>query len=455
MRVKTYLATYLLFLCVLFGSVGIVSAYMTGSQMDMLREKSAREYQAIADSLARDIAGIYGRFGGPGADFRDAVDTLVRGYMRYYERHNVHIEVTDLSLLNADSYTDAELAFEYSTDGRFIHITGTLPEPFEFYRLEYRLNITENIADMQNILNILMLSAVAFSIVAAIALYFILSGIFKPLSLVAKASRKIAGGQYGERIQVGGKHEIASMALDFNCMADEIETQIELLADEAASKQQFADNFAHEIRTPLTSIYGYAEYMQKAVLSEEEIIDSAQYIMDEADHMKRLADAILELATLRNYTPDKTEIPISELFEDVAQTMKKPLTEHNAWLEYRSDVDTLEAERDLIKSLLLNLCSNALKSCFPGKGIIRLTAKRKGDKVIISVSDNGCGISDENMNRLFEPFYRVDKSRSREHGGVGLGLALCRQIAHVHGAQMTIGSVEGAGTTVKITFTAP
>ena len=419
----------------------------------MLREKSAREFQAIVDSLARDIAGVYGRTGGPGADFQDAVDTLIRGYMRYYWRHNILIEVTNLSYLGLDAYEYATLTFEDTATGRFIRIAGTLPQPFSFYRLEYRLDITGNIEEMQEIQNILILSAAAFSVVAAIALYFILSGIFRPLSLVAKASRKIADGEYGERINIRGKHEIASMANNFNRMADEIEKQISLLADEAAAKQQFADSFAHEIRTPLTSIYGYAEYMQKTVMSEEEIIDSAQYIMGEATHMKRLADAILELATLRNYVPNKVEIPIKELFEDVSQTMKKILTERNTWLEIGGDAETLEAERDLIKSLLVNLCINSVKSCIPGKGVIRMEANIHNGKIILSVADNGCGIPQKNLGRLFEPFYRVDKSRSREQGGVGLGLALCKQIAHVHGADMIVKSVEGAGTKVNIIFT--
>jgi len=457
MRLKTFLATYLLFLCVLFASIGVVSVYMTQSQMSMLQEKSTREYQTIANSLARDISSVYARGRGfPDNEISRAAETIIRGYVIYFERHNIQINVTNLSLFprqNNDGYLNTEISFGVYEQEHYIHIIGLLPEPFQHYQLEYRLNITQNIEDMQNIQSILLFSAILFSIIAAIALYFILARIFWPLSVVANASRKIANGQYNERIYIEGKSEIAEVASDFNSMAEEIEKQMGFLEEEVVQKQQFVDNFAHEIRTPLTSIYGYAEYMQKAPLDEKETIESAQYIMDEADHMKRLADTLLDLAMLRYYVPAKSKISIPELFEDIRQTMKKSFHEHNVQLNCSSKVDVLEGERDLIKSLLLNLCSNALKACSPNKGIIRLEADNLDGNIVISVIDNGCGIPEENIPEVTEPFYRVDKARSREQGGVGLGLALCKQIAYVHDGEMTVESIVDAGTRVKITFT--
>jgi signal transduction histidine kinase len=236
-------------------------------------------------------------------------------------------------------------------------------------------------------------------------------------------------------------------------MAERIEEQIKLLEEEAASKQQFIDNFAHEIRTPLTSIYGYAEYIQKAPLDEHGVIDSTQSIINEANHMKRIADSLLKLATLRNFTLTKSAISIPHLFEDVEQTLKSALLEKDILLICRYDIETLEGQEDLIKSLLLNLCSNSIKFCTPSSGRIFLEATVKDDKTVLSVTDNGCGISREELSKITEPFYRADKARSREQGGAGLGLALCKQIAELHGAEMSIESSTGVGTSVKITFT--
>jgi signal transduction histidine kinase len=246
-------------------------------------------------------------------------------------------------------------------------------------------------------------------------------------------------------------------------MADEIERQMQVLKDEADGKQQFVDNFAHEMRTPLTSILGYAEYMQKASLSEEESIESAQYIIDEANHMRNIANSLLTLATLRGYTAVTTELTVSQLFNDIRQSLEKVLDAGNVRFVCNSEVDILHGQEDLIKSLLLNLCTNALNACpADGSGTITLNAKsvERGapdapQAVVISVIDNGRGIPKESLSKLTEPFYRVDKARNREMGGAGLGLALCSRIAEAHGAALTFESTADVGTKALITFTTP
>jgi signal transduction histidine kinase len=457
-RLKVFLSTYFLFLLVLFSFIGIISGYMTGSQTNMLREKSFREFQTISASLARDIQLVYGSSQGLfGADISEAVNSFVGVYARYYEQHGIEISLTDLPSIEHpdDIFLTAEISFIQQEGEHFIHITGALPSEFQFFQMDYYSNITENMMDIRNMQRVFLMFSIVFSVIAAFGLYLILLRIFRPLGIVASASQKIADGDYGERIHVKGINEISSMAMDFNRMAEKIERQIFLLKEEAISKQQFIDNFAHEIRTPLTSIYGYAEYIQRTPFDEGEIIESMQFIMAEANHMKKIANSLLELATLRNYRPVKGEILIRDLFEEVKQTLKKALHEGNIQLTCKNEVDAIEGQEDLIKSLLLNLCLNAIKSCTPNDGVINLEAKKHNGKTSLSVSDNGCGISDEEIARITEPFYRIDKARSREHGGAGLGLTLCRQITEVHGAEMIIESLVGSGTKVTITFTNP
>jgi len=447
MRIKTFIATYLVLLCILFSSAGIASVYLLTSQMGMLREKSIGQYRTITASLERDIAFLYDRSTSlPLMSFSDAVDSLVRDYAIHYSRHNIRLSLTDLGTAHSGSFRDTEISFINQGDEGFIRISGSLAEPFEFYLLDYRLDISANLADVRSIQNILMLSAIIFSVVAAFALYFVLLSIFKPLEVVADASRKIASGQFGERISIKGQNELAQVAFDFNKMAEKLESQIRLLEEEATNKQQFVDNFAHEIRTPLTSIYGYAEYLQKAFLDEDETLESTEYIMSEARHMEQIANSLLELATLRNYTPVKNPISITRLFDDV----KNSLRENNVQIDCHVNADTIEGQEDLIKSLLLNLCSNAIKS---GSPTIVLTAKNEGHSTVISVSDSGCGVPEESLSKIMEPFYRADKARSRGQGGIGLGLTLCKQIADVHRAEINIDSREGMGTVVSIIFT--
>jgi len=457
MRLKTFLATYFLFLLILFSTIVTVSVYMTNNQMTLLRDKSAREFQTITTSLSRDIAGLYSRSASTvGFDFFEAVDNLMRGYIRHYRQYGIEISLTNLSLTDepTDMPSYADITFLQQGQSHFVHVTGVLPMPLNFFRLDYFYNITEQVAAMQSIQRMLLLFSVLFSIVAAAGLYLIILRVFRPIGVVAAISRQIADGHYSERIRIHGKNELSSMALDFNRMAQQIEKQIQCLETEAIGKQQFIDNFAHEMRTPLTAIFGYAEYMLKAPLDIHETADSAQQIMDKANHMKKMADSLLALATLRNYTPTKNIIHIRPLFDDIAQTLRSSLREKKVRLFCKNDTDILVGQDDLIKCLLLNMCANAIKACAPISGIIYLDATQCEENVILSVTDNGCGIADDEITHITEPFYRVDKARSQS-GGAGLGLTLCKQITEVHGAEISIKSSLGYGTKISVRFTIP
>jgi len=448
MRLKTYIAAYVLFLGIIFTSIGIVSSHMTNSTSYMLQEKAAREFQTITTSLAHSLAPMYARFP-EGPDLQGVINYVFIGMVHYYRQHNIELR---LAHTLEDDSGDGVLAIFRAEDGHFISINGNLPYPFRHYRLSYLLDITESIADLEEIHRYLWITSIIVSLVAAVLLYAILLQIFKPMEVVVRTVEQIADGQYGQQIIVKGRNELAAVAIAFNRMSAQIENQIMLLEDEAERKQQFVDNFAHEIRTPLTSIYGYAEFLQKASLSEGELIESAEYIMSEANHMKKVANSLLELATLRDYEPKISQIYIPELFYEIKQSLEKPLQERQAVLHIQALAPYLLGQTDLVKSLLINLCTNAISSCEPGEGIIRLCATIDKERVIVTVEDNGCGIPANKLRKVTEPFFRVDNARSRDQGGVGLGLALCKQIAYVHGAKMTIASTQGVGTMVRLSF---
>ncbi|MCL2572722.1 MAG: HAMP domain-containing histidine kinase [Defluviitaleaceae bacterium] len=442
MRIKIYLATYILFIAILFSSLGIVSAFMTNAQINMYTDKCIREFQTISHSLFRDISNLAGR--------EQEISILIDGYTAYYRQHDIVLEVTYVA---PSPYTRAVLAYTYRETGQYIHISGHLPDPLSHIHIDYFYNITRYIEDMSRIQNILLIVCIIFSVITAFVLYFIVAKIFKPLGIISNATRNIAGGKYSERIRIKGKGELAQVAEDFNQMAAQIQRQIHVLEKAATDKQQFIDNFAHEIRTPLTSIFGNAEYMQRALLDEGETIELTQLIMNNSTHMKQIANSLLQLATLRDYAPVIMEIPIRQLFDDIGKTMYDSLYEKGARLTYKTDIEVMQGQKDLIRSLLLNLCYNAVKACDQGQGQIELGAARYGQQIILSVRDNGHGIAPEHLHKITEPFFRVDKARSREHGGVGLGLTLCKQIADVHGAKLGVESVLGLGTKISITFT--
>jgi len=436
---------------VLFSCFGIVSVFMTDSLMDIYMTHSAAEYPSIAGSLSRDIAVLYGI----SHNIAEDINALVNSYMAHYAQSNVFLSLHAIDPGNLLAGT--QVSFVNHDGDYFIRVIGALPQPFDLLRLDYYFNITQTITGMRRVQNILLMICVAFAVLTAFVLYFILARIFKPLRFVSQASRNIATGNYNERITVRGKNELATMTEDFNSMADEIERQMQALKDEADGKQQFVDNVAHEMRTPLTSILGYAQYLQKATLGEGELIESAGYIVDEALHMQNIANSLLTLATLRGHTADMAVLSIPQLFDDVKHSLEKSFAAQNVRLVCNIEPHQLHGQADLIKSLLMNLCANALNAC-PNdvSGVITLSAKAdENGAVTLSVSDNGYGIPPECLPRLTEPFYRVDKARNREQGGIGLGLALCNRITEAHGATLAIDSTVGVGTTVTITFTTP
>ncbi|MHB8063822.1 MAG: HAMP domain-containing sensor histidine kinase, partial [Ruminiclostridium sp.] len=293
---------------------------------------------------------------------------------------------------------------------------------------------------------------IIISFLLAICLILLLNHIFKPLNQISLASRNIAKGEYKNRIPVTGKDELSEMAQSFNNMAEEIQNQMVQLTKSAKQKQCFIDNFAHELRTPLTTIYGYTEYIQKAAITEEEKLSATNYIMSESRRLQNMAYRLLDLAMLRNDEIIFTEVSVLELFRSTIRELHQKAAEKQVTLEFDYQFDSLNGDCELLKCLLINLVDNGLKACNNG-GTVKLNTFFEDNEKMITVQDNGRGMTDEQMSHITEAFYRVDKSRSRSEGGVGLGLPLCEQIAVRHGAKLSFFSKPNIGTIVKITFT--
>ncbi len=461
MRLKTFLVTYLLFVVTIFTSLGIVSVYMTQSQYAMLREKSTAEFKTIASSLTQDIALLKGRNLEPGI-LEKSVEELTDGYVRYYQQSKITLRLQHLTQAeaHAEAYAKAhvnlELSFLSEGESHSVLISGVLADSLTEYRLEYSSDVSQVVSELMHMQTVLLCLALSLSLVGALILYAVLARVFKPIDVVSQAAANIAGGRYRERIEIKGEDELSQMAENFNRMAEEIEKQVGLLEKEASQKQQFIDNFSHEIRTPLTSVYGYAEYIQKARLSKQELVESTQAIMNEAEYMVRISETLLELARLRQHTICEQEIDLQGFLGEITQSLLRlaPTPQaQRANITCECEAGTISGQEDLLRALIMNLGVNALKACPPEGGIVRLAARKEEGRVVLSVTDNGCGIPRESIARVTEPFYTADSSRSRESGGAGLGLALCKQIIFAHQAKMHIESREGEGTRVEVVFT--
>jgi len=220
------------------------------------------------------------------------------------------------------------------------------------------------------------------------------------------------------------------------------------LASDAEKKQMLVDNMAHELRTPLTSIYGYAEYLEKAPVTEEKRVTAAQYIMSQAGRLQKISELLLDSAYIRGNPPEMGEVELHTLLSRVAAQLAFFGEGRGVTLRAEGEQTSVRGNETLLSMLFFNLAENAVKACNRGGEVVLSCKDGKA-----AVRDNGKGMTEEQIAHVTEPFYRTDKSRSRAEGGAGLGLALCKQIADLHGAEMEISSKLGEGTEISLTFT--
>ena len=272
-----------------------------------------------------------------------------------------------------------------------------------------------------------------------------------PLRRLSRVTRTIASGDLSCRATLSGKDEIGILATDFNNMADRLEDNINEIKDTMRRQEEFMGGLAHELKTPMTSIIGYADLLRGHMLSDDDKRDAANYIFMEGRRLEVLSLKLLDLIVLKKRDFTLLPISIAYIVEDAARLLQPAMEKLDINLKYDCDRGTCMLEPDLFMSLLINLIDNARKALEPG-GEISIRSRTKDGVCEITVTDNGRGIPENELSKIKDAFYRVDKSRSRAQGGVGLGLRLCDEIAALHGGEITFISEVDKGTTVTITL---
>ena len=266
---------------------------------------------------------------------------------------------------------------------------------------------------------------------------------------VGKAARRIAKGNYSERIGIEGKDEICELASDFDQMARQVEEKVAELSDMARQKEDFAANFAHELKTPLTSVIGYADMLYRRELPREEVKSAAEYILSEGMRLESLSLKLMDLFVLDKQDFLLERMHAEEMFENLAQGIGPVCRKHGAELHMEIEDSMIEVDYDLFKTMILNLVDNAVKADCRD---VWISGTRGKDTYLIKIRDNGKGIPPKELGRITEAFYMVDKSRSRKQHGAGLGMALVSKIVRIHRAEMEIESDGKMGTVVSIGF---
>jgi signal transduction histidine kinase len=301
----------------------------------------------------------------------------------------------------------------------------------------------------------------AVAIVIGMLLIFGLSALLTgPIKRLTAATKKIADGNYQERILETGEDEVGQLAKNFNQMACAVEEKVQELSESARQKEDFVANFAHELKTPLTSVIGYANRIYQKELPREEQKQAALYIWNEGMRLEALALKLMDLTVLnhRNFTLQETEAGL--LLHMLADDVKYFIEEKGASLSCMAEQAYIKVEYDLMKTLFLNLIDNSIKA---GAKHISVTGNIEETKnavssgnethelyYVIQVQDNGSGIPENEIKRITEAFYMVDKSRSRKFHSAGIGLALSQKIVELHGGNLGFESDGKTGTKVSI-----
>ena len=285
-------------------------------------------------------------------------------------------------------------------------------------------------------------AATAAALLLTVLTLFFARILIRPVSRLTKAARMLTE-QAEEKIPLptGGHDEIGMLARAFSDMQTAVADREARLREESEARQALLDALAHEMRTPLTSLLGNTRLMQGSLPEQERmrIADSM------AREIHRLSDMDQKLTALQHEELETESIAVSDLLNDTAVRLQEQAKGISIEVCGR-DSSIIFGDRELLSLLCDNLTANALHVSAPGMTVI-LTAEPNG----FSVQDQGPGMTEEALKHACEPFWKADKARTRQHGGAGLGLSLCRRIAELHHGSLSFESAPGKGTRVIFT----
>lgn len=455
----------------IFWSILLVSLAVLGTSAALLiqgahadslyreQERSVIEYEMIATSLDNALRTARSLGGEAASGFEEAV--LLR-FNHYYQEKSIFLSLAQDGTLLYDSNEQFAgiypellqqednlylIAARPVGEQHYIFVSSGLPQ--EDYVLCYARNITALYnARTENIRMAVSFGMVLVLLVAVVAI-LVSRGLTRPLNRLQKSANALTEGNANPLPE--GKDEIGLLARSFNQMADAVQQREHALKEQVEERQLFIDDLAHEMNTPLTSIQGYAALLEQANCTEEQKRKAAAYIQHETRRMKGMYQKLRVLSIAHEQGIEKKSVPVDEWFNEIGEQMRPILKEKGMKLTGQIRLQRVYGDRELLSVLLSNLVRNAILYS-PEGGTIELCADEQEGRPTVTVTDHGIGIPPDKQLKIFEPFYRVDKSRSRQTGGTGLGLSICKRIAELHGAALSVQSVPGEGTTMLLSF---
>ncbi len=378
----------------------------------------------------------------------------------YYENSENDIRITLIDkegTVLADSMADASFMTEHnnreevkeaweSGEGWAVRESDTIQKASYYVALKIDDNLVLRVSTANSSIYGIFLKALPILVVIVVILWLLCmllanvltTNIIKPVKELAENIEKDEGIQTYEELEPFVKT---------------IKKQHKDIIASAKLRQEFTANVSHELKTPLTSISGYSELIEAGMAGEKDIRHFAGEIHKNANRLLSLINDILELSKLDTLMEDipAEAVDLYELAENCVNMLELSAAKRGVHVCVEGEKGIVLGSRRMLEEVLYNLCDNAIRYN-KENGTVSIQVKDRADTVVVQIKDTGIGIPKEHQSRVFERFYRVDKSRSKSTGGTGLGLAIVKHIVAIHGAVMELESEEHVGTAITITF---
>ena len=301
---------------------------------------------------------------------------------------------------------------------------------------------------------ILVAAGLAGALLAALILFSgLINSMRAPLARLVEGARRLAAGDLETRVEAGGPVEIATLGKAFNEMATALERDAQERDRVERMKDDFVLTVSHELRTPVTVVKGFSEMLtaQPRSLNSRQL-EAAEVIADSAGQLQTMINDLLDLARsdAGKLRIDPEPTPVRSLTQRVGRQMRPNFEEKKQRLtvSIEKDLPEVQADRDRIAQVLANLLTNAYKYA-PEGAKVRLTASKVGEEVEFAVSDNGPGLGQEELDHVFDRFWRAQSGETQAVGGTGLGLAIAKSLIELHGGAISATSIPGKGATFR------
>lgn len=308
---------------------------------------------------------------------------------------------------------------------------------------------------------IVLLPVLVFLFSYAIHLQALQVFIYRKIKVIYKNISQLKSPKAMPRGQVDVDRDIlAEVEHEVMEWADVQRKEIRQLQDMANYRKEFLGNVSHELKTPIFSIQGYIETLIEGGVYDERI--NLEYLHKAANNIERMIAIVRDLESISLLESGQLHLEwqvfnFYELAEETMDGLEDQADAADMTLGFKPGIDRqvkVRADRNRIRQVLINLLTNAIRYSREG-GYARIGVYDMGDRILVEVSDNGIGIAQENLGRVFERFYRTDKARTRERGGTGLGLSICKHIVEAHGMSIHVRSTEDVGSTFGFTLPKP